>query len=173
MVFVENGSIDQIPNVLLVALSEVEHGLGVSLGGLAKTLSLRIFANTLENRSYSPREFLNPLFILFRRRLQPLPCSRAWVANLERRLRKAILEMSLTRPAESVKVNRWIQCIRTGRAARGRRWGQWTTLVSGVARWVVQRHSTTTALSENNYYRGLSRQRTVKSSCRCEQLRSR
>lgn len=57
--------------------------------------------------------------------------------------------MSLTRPAQSVKVDRWGQSVGTGGTAHRRRRGQWTAFVSRIARRVVQGGSTTVALLED------------------------
>lgn len=77
VVLVEDRAVHQIPNVLLVALGEVKHGLGISLGGLAKSLSFRIFANTLKDSSDSSGQLCKSLFGFLRSRLLPLPGSRA------------------------------------------------------------------------------------------------
>lgn len=45
MIFVKDRAIDQIPYVLLVALSEVQHSFRVSLGGLTETFALGVLTN--------------------------------------------------------------------------------------------------------------------------------
>lgn len=77
MVLVEDGAVDQVPNVLLVALGEVQHGLGISLGGLTKTFSLGVLSDTFKNGSDSSGQLLNSLVGLLRGRLQPLSSSGA------------------------------------------------------------------------------------------------
>lgn len=64
MVLVEDCPIHQVPDVLLVALGEVKHGLGISLGGLAKTLTFRILADTFQNRPYGACQLLDPFLSL-------------------------------------------------------------------------------------------------------------
>ena len=72
VVLVEDGAVDQVPNVLLIALGEVEHGLGISLWGLAKTFSLGILSDTFKNGPDSSGQLLNSLVGLLRGRFQPL-----------------------------------------------------------------------------------------------------
>lgn len=55
MVFVENGTIDQVAHILLIAFSEVKHGLRISFGCFAKTLSFRVLPDTLQNSPHSSR----------------------------------------------------------------------------------------------------------------------
>jgi hypothetical protein len=81
MVLVENGTIDQIPDILFVALGEVEHSLGITLRGFTETLTLWVFTNTLQNCSHGTGKLLNSGFVLLRGRLQSLPCSGAWFGN--------------------------------------------------------------------------------------------
>lgn len=73
MILMEDRTIDKIPYILLIALGKVEHGLGISLWGLAQALSFRVLSDTLQNRPNSSCELLNALLCLFGRRLQSLP----------------------------------------------------------------------------------------------------
>lgn len=77
MIFMEDRTIDKIPNILLITLGKVEHGLGISLWGFAQALSFRILSDTLQNRPDSSCKLLNALLCLFGRRLQSLPGARA------------------------------------------------------------------------------------------------
>lgn len=70
VVLMENCSIDKISDIFFVAFGEVEHGLGISLGGPPQTFSFRVLSNAFEYGSYSTCKFLNALFGLFRGRLQ-------------------------------------------------------------------------------------------------------
>lgn len=77
VVLVEDSVVDQVPNILFVALSEIEHGLGISHGGLAKSLSFRVLADTFQDCADSSGHLLKSLFGLLRCRLLPLSGSRA------------------------------------------------------------------------------------------------
>jgi hypothetical protein len=77
VILVEDSAVDQVPNILLVTLGEVKHGLGVSLGCLTKPFSLRILADAFENRADSSGQLLKSLFGLLRCRLLPLSGSGA------------------------------------------------------------------------------------------------
>jgi hypothetical protein len=65
VILMENRSVDQIPNIFLVALGEVEHGLRVSLGGLAEPFSLWVFSNAFKDCPHSSSKLLDPFFGLF------------------------------------------------------------------------------------------------------------
>jgi hypothetical protein len=78
VVLVEDRTVHQVPDILLVALGEVKHGLGVSQGGLAETLTLWVLSNTFEDCPDGSRKLLKSLFGLFRGRLFPLSSSGAW-----------------------------------------------------------------------------------------------
>lgn len=84
MVLMEDRPIDQISHVLLVTFGEIEHSLGVSLGGFAQTFSLRILSNALQDRPHSSGQFLNPLFRLFGGGLQTSPGTGACGASVRR-----------------------------------------------------------------------------------------
>ena len=73
VIFMENCAVDEVPDILLVTLSEVEHGLGISLGRLAQTFSFRVLSDTLQDRPDSACELLDALLRLLGRRLQSRP----------------------------------------------------------------------------------------------------
>lgn len=77
VVLVEDSIVDQVPNILLVALSEIEHGFGIPQGGLAKSFSFRILADAFQDCADSPRHLLKPLFCLLGCRLLSLSSSGA------------------------------------------------------------------------------------------------
>ena len=58
VVLVEHCTIDQIPDVLLVAFGEEKHSLCKPIRRPSKAFSLRIFANALEYGSNSACQFL-------------------------------------------------------------------------------------------------------------------
>jgi hypothetical protein len=68
VIFMEDGAIDNVSEVLLIALGKEEHSLGVPLGRLEDTLSVRIFTHTFENSPDSAGELgktLRPLLFTF------------------------------------------------------------------------------------------------------------
>lgn len=77
VVLVENSVVDQVPNILLVALGEIEHGLGISHGGLTKSFSFRVLADTFQDCADSSGHLLKSLLGLLRGRLLPLSGSGA------------------------------------------------------------------------------------------------
>lgn len=77
VILVEDSVVDQVPNILLIALSEIEHGLGISHGGFPKSLSFRVLTDTFQDRADSSGHLLKSLFGLLGRRLLPLSGSRA------------------------------------------------------------------------------------------------
>ena len=54
MIFVEDCSVDQVTDVLLIAFGEVKHGFCIALRRPSQTLSVRIFTYTFQNSRYSP-----------------------------------------------------------------------------------------------------------------------
>jgi hypothetical protein len=58
VIFVEDSAIDEISHVLFVAFCEVHESFRVSLGGLAKSFSLGIFADTFEDGSDGTSQFI-------------------------------------------------------------------------------------------------------------------
>ena len=55
MALVEDGIINNIPNVLLISSSEEKHGLGISIRRAEQPFSGRVFADTFEDRADSAR----------------------------------------------------------------------------------------------------------------------
>lgn len=53
MIFVEDSSIDQITDILLIAFSKVEHGFCIALRRPSQTLSVWIFSYTFQDGRYS------------------------------------------------------------------------------------------------------------------------
>lgn len=102
VVFVKDGSVDDIPQVLLVTLGEEEQCLCVPLGCVQQTLTIWILAQTLKHCPYSARQLLQILRLLFVRRLLPMPCA-------------------LAGPAKPVKINRRVLGIWAVGAARRKR----------------------------------------------------
>lgn len=102
VVFMKDGSIDNIPQVLLVTFGEEEQRLCVPLGCVQQALAIRILAQTLEHCPYSARQLLQILGLLFVCRLLPMPCA-------------------LARPAKPVKINRRMLGIWAVGAARRKR----------------------------------------------------
>lgn len=64
VIFMENSTVDEIPNILLVSLCEVKHSLGVSLGRLPQSFSLRVLSDAFQNSSHSTGQLLDALFVL-------------------------------------------------------------------------------------------------------------
>lgn len=64
VVLVENGAIDEVPDILFVTLGEIHHGLGVTLWCLPQSFSFWVFSNALEDCSYSACKLLYPFFHL-------------------------------------------------------------------------------------------------------------
>lgn len=62
----ENGVVDDVANVLLVALGEEEHGFGVTSRGVADTGPVRILADALEDGADSGLELLQSYGGLFK-----------------------------------------------------------------------------------------------------------
>lgn len=77
MVLMEDRTVHQVPDILLIALGEVKHSLGISQGSLAETLALRVLSNAFEDCPNGSRELLKSFFGLFRSRLFPLSGSGA------------------------------------------------------------------------------------------------
>ena len=53
MIFVEDSSIDQITDVLLIAFSKVKHGFCIALRRSSQPLSVWIFSYTFQDSRYS------------------------------------------------------------------------------------------------------------------------
>ena len=77
VIFVEDRTVHQVPHVLLVALGEVKHGLGISHGSFPETLTLRIFSDALEDCPDCSRKLVETFFGLLRGGLFPLSGSGA------------------------------------------------------------------------------------------------
>lgn len=77
VVLVENCPVDNVEEVLLVALCEEEHGFGVALRSLEKALTVGVFAKAFEDRPHCAREFLETLLLLLVGGLFALPRSQA------------------------------------------------------------------------------------------------
>ena len=58
MIFVEDCSIDQITDILLIAFSKVKHGFCIALRCSSQTLSVWIFPYTFQDSRYSAFQFL-------------------------------------------------------------------------------------------------------------------
>jgi hypothetical protein len=78
VVLVEDSTIHQVPNVLLVSLGEIKHSFGVSQRSLAETFTLWVLSNTFEDCANGSRELLKSLFGLFRCRFLALSGPGAW-----------------------------------------------------------------------------------------------
>ena len=73
MIFVEDGPIDQITDVLLIALCKVKHSFSTALRRPSQTLSVWIFSYAFQNGLYSAFKSLQSLFSLLRCSFQALP----------------------------------------------------------------------------------------------------
>jgi hypothetical protein len=78
VVFVEDGAVDNVAQVLLVTLGEEEHGLGIALGRAQQPFALRVLADALEDGLHGAGQLLQALVILRRRRFQPLAGAQAY-----------------------------------------------------------------------------------------------
>lgn len=67
VVFVENSTIDKVPDIFLIAFGEIHHGIGIPFRCPSQSFSFWVFPNALKNSSDSLRKLLNSLFCLFRR----------------------------------------------------------------------------------------------------------
>ena len=73
VVLVEDSTVDDVAQVLFIALGEEEQGLSIALGCVQQSLAVWIFAQTLKHRSDSTRQLLQIGFLLLLGRLLPLP----------------------------------------------------------------------------------------------------
>lgn len=156
MVLMEHSAVHEISDVLFVALSKEEHGLGISLGSLPQPLSVGVLSNAFQDGFHGACQLLNAFFLLFRGRLQSRPragaCSDTTV--LDDGTAKAMVWVNpplLTRPAQSVEINRRKLRVRAVRTAHGCRRGQRGGLVSRVAGRVVQGRSAIAFQSEHAF----------------------
>lgn len=65
MVLVEDGVVDNVSDILLIALCEKQHRLRVSRRRIEDTFSVWVFANTFQYGSDSSSHFLEPFGCLF------------------------------------------------------------------------------------------------------------
>lgn len=58
MILVEDSAVNNVPQVLLVALGKVHHSFGITFGGSMKTLSFWVLSNALEQSADCSGELL-------------------------------------------------------------------------------------------------------------------
>lgn len=58
VILVEDSAVNNVPQVLLVALGKVHHSFCITFGGTMKTFSFWVLSNTLEQRTDCSRELL-------------------------------------------------------------------------------------------------------------------
>lgn len=105
VVLVENSAINDVPQVLLVAFGEEQHGLCVALRRVEQALAVGILAQTLQHSPHRARQLLQVLRLLLLGSLDPVFGARAG-------------------PAQPVQVDRGDPCVGAVGAAgsqRGRR----------------------------------------------------
>lgn len=64
MALLEDGPVDDVAHVLLVALGEIEHGLGVTLGRGEETLTVGVFAEAFEKGADGALHLVQTLLLL-------------------------------------------------------------------------------------------------------------
>lgn len=78
VIFVEDGAIYNVSQILLVSLGEEHHGFCVAFWSTVQSLPVRIFANTLEDGANSPGQLLLPFNSLLGCRLESLASASAY-----------------------------------------------------------------------------------------------
>jgi hypothetical protein len=102
VVLVEDSAINDVSQILLVALGEEQQGLRIALRCVQQPLTVRVLAQALQHSAYSAGQLLEICGFLLFSRLFPLPCT-------------------LARPAETVEVDSGVLSVGTMRAARRKR----------------------------------------------------
>jgi uncharacterized protein (DUF1684 family) len=77
VVFVKDGTINNVSQVLLVAFGKVHHGFRITLGRAMKTLSFRVFSDTLEQGTDCSGELFLAGCSLFGGGIESLACASA------------------------------------------------------------------------------------------------
>lgn len=77
MVLVENRIVDNVPDILLIALRKVEHRFRISRWCIEDAFSVWVFANAFQDRSDGSSHLLESFGCLFGALLQSLPSSTA------------------------------------------------------------------------------------------------
>lgn len=77
MILVKDSAIDNIAQILFVALCEEQHSLGVTLGCIQQALAVRVLAEAFQHGPHGARELLQILCLFFFGRLLPAPCALA------------------------------------------------------------------------------------------------
>lgn len=62
VIFMEDCTIDEISHIFFIAFGKEHQRLGITLGGLADPLPLRILADAFENSPDGTRQSFQPLF---------------------------------------------------------------------------------------------------------------
>jgi hypothetical protein len=77
VVFVKDGTINNVSQILLIAFGKVHHGFRITFGRAMKTLSLRILSDTLEQGADCAGELFLAGCGLFGGRIESLACASA------------------------------------------------------------------------------------------------
>jgi hypothetical protein len=78
VIFVEDSAVNNVPQVLLVALGKVHHSFCITLRSTMETLSFRVFSNTLEQSTDCSGELFLTGCGLFGGRFESLACASAY-----------------------------------------------------------------------------------------------
>jgi hypothetical protein len=78
VVFVKDGTINNVSQILLVTFGKVHHGFRITFGRAMETFSFRIFSNTLEQGTDCSGELFLAGCGLFGGRLESLACASAY-----------------------------------------------------------------------------------------------
>jgi hypothetical protein len=81
VVLVEDSAIDNVAEVLLVALGEEQHSLGIALRCVQQTLTVGVLTKAFQHRPHGTRELLEVLCLLLLSGLLPAPCAFAGPAE--------------------------------------------------------------------------------------------
>lgn len=115
VIFMEDSAVNNVPEVLLIALGKVHHSFCITFGCTMKTLSFRVLSDTLEQSTDCSGELLLTSCGLFGGGFESLACASAYTRVRRENSNRGWLKH--TGPAQTVEVNGRGECVGTASSA--------------------------------------------------------